>query len=352
MFYIILNILNNANLLYAFNIFNINQLASYLIIILPIHMILYAIFIKYKNSNNFIDGLFVNGRKIFIALLLYHYFFDIGSSYSDFGVYSSIGLFTIINILTSFILFVLIPNIFKTITLIASNAYSAQKALLFMTYDNIENMNNDKKFQNILDEEITKGITQLKLICATGANTFVNENSFLYNLFQSEKLKDINDIEIMICHPEKNGIMSRSAQTPKFDLDELKEQIYQTLEFLNVSEFANNIKLKFYSEEPKYKIIVINDLVIVQGYLATRDSSDEYIYGFRNGDKSSLFKIFITLFDDKFRWATNNISNIASEYKNIQQISNDIHKDCKIPEACSEVDCIIKNHCSLFGIRN
>ncbi len=222
---------------------------------------------------------------------------------SDFSTMILLSSFILSTVIIS-----LVPQIIHAINKWRRNHYFALNSGLIFHYNNIRELELDYEFTKFIKE--LGEVKSIKISGITGKNTFVTKDSYMNKIFDPLQFKKSNKpkIRILLSKKDSKGLLlrSKSINTP---IHILNEEIDTTLAFINKNDILNKYsKIKYYSSEPKYKMILIegsnNCIVLLQAYLDKNNILDEQIY----------------IYEDKFG---------TSMYKIINEAYNDLHKDIK-----------------------
>jgi len=115
------------------------------------------------------------------------------------------------------------------------------------------------------------------VLSVTGHDTFIDERSFA-----ASALRTAYELRVMLLHPESEGAHHRASRLPpEKRLPTLRAEVKATIERLDALRRAGrNVTLRFYTEPPLWKIVVLGERVWVQfchdGYELR--SSPEYVF--------------------------------------------------------------------------
>ncbi len=222
--------------------------------------------------------------------------------------YLNSPLVGIISIFLSSIATGLIPSFWKAGTSYIEYGAMAKQAGLFLAQKEAHHISLSKAFKEYLKS--IKEIHKLKFKCITCYHTFVSEDSPFNEVFTNNIDHTVDMVEILLTDPEGKSIKRRAKilaanenKTKSEVIKELQEEIQKTLLFLNGLPYKEKINVLFCDDiEAKYKILLFNQVVLVQGYFGTQDIYTESIYGFKEIEKTiSMYKFFQKLFDEKFK---------------------------------------------------
>jgi len=99
------------------------------------------------------------------------------------------------------------------------------------------------------------------VLTLTGHDTFVAEDSALRRVIEKAY-----EIRVMLVNPVGQGLSTRAAcLPPEITLLTLHREIESTIGYLSgLRKFGKKVKLRFYDEEPFWKLVVLGDYVWVQ----------------------------------------------------------------------------------------
>lgn len=167
----------------------------------------------------------------------------------------------------------------------------------------------NKKF--LLDQcKKAKGVC---IIGATGYQTFARKdaegNAILRNVFE----EIIGEINILLLNPNGTHTKSR-AKALGVPFSEYMQQIINSVNFLKeLITKGKNVHLKFYSQRPIWKMIILDDFLWLQYYHPTMHVEHTPVYGIKRGGSSSLFNPLYDVFQKKWFHDDNPTYDFASE---------------------------------------
>ncbi len=213
----------------------------------------------------------------------------------------------------SCVLAVILILIFQLI-IIARKGLLANKTGIFF-YSPNNNNKALKKSNNFLKSNgaVTR---KLYILGATGLKTFAETEAPLYN-----SLQKCPEVKIILANPNSEAIEKRCDQLKDIDIEEYKREISDTLTKLTELHKVNdNIKVKFYSSEMLWKLIIIDNYVWVQQYSPSKHVKNTSCYAFELTDNNNYEDIYNYL-DKQFikRWESNRLKIYDFASKSIKQ---------------------------------
>src|SRR5216684_7063030 len=134
------------------------------------------------------------------------------------------------------------------------------------------------------------------VLSVTGHDTFVAPRSLV-----REALEKAYEIRVMLVNPVGKGLRKRAdSLPPEITVLTLHTEIEATIGYLSgLRRFGKKVKLKFYDEEPFWKLIVLGDYVWVQhchsGFQVRQQP--EYVFALQHGEpRHGLFVPFYMVF--------------------------------------------------------
>src|SRR6266699_3215641 len=134
------------------------------------------------------------------------------------------------------------------------------------------------------------------VLSVTGHDTFVAPRSLV-----REALEKAYEIRVMLVNPLGKGLRNLSDSLPlEITVRTLHTEIEATIGYLSgLRRFGKKVKLKFYDEEPFWKLIVLGDYVWVQhchsGFQVRQQP--EYVFALQHGEpRHGLFVPFYMVF--------------------------------------------------------
>jgi len=136
----------------------------------------------------------------------------------------------------------------------------------------------------------------------TGHDTFVAEDSTLRGVIEKAY-----EIRVMLVNPVGKGLSTRAAcLPPEITLLTLHREIESTIGYLSgLRKFGKKVKLRFYDEEPFWKLVVLGDYVWVQhchsGFSVKQQP--EYVFALerrepRHGLYVPFYMVFLNQWND------------------------------------------------------
>ena len=136
----------------------------------------------------------------------------------------------------------------------------------------------------------------------TGHDTFVAEDSTLRGVIEKAY-----EIRVMLVNPVGKGLSTRAAcLPPEITLLTLHREIESTIGYLSgLRKFGKKVKLRFYDEEPFWKLVVLGDYVWVQhchsGFAVKQQP--EYVFALerrepRHGLYVPFYMVFLNQWND------------------------------------------------------
>ena len=140
------------------------------------------------------------------------------------------------------------------------------------------------------------------VLTLTGHDTFVAEDSTLRGVIEKAY-----EIRVMLVNPVGKGLSTRAAcLPPEITLLTLHREIESTIGYLSgLRKFGKKVKLRFYDEEPFWKLIVLGDYVWVQhchsGFAVKQQP--EYVFALerhepRHGLYVPFYMVFLNQWND------------------------------------------------------
>ena len=134
------------------------------------------------------------------------------------------------------------------------------------------------------------------ILSVTGHDTFVDPSSLV-----REALEKAYEIRVMLVNPVGKGLRKRAdSLPPETTVLTLHTEIEATIGYLSgLRRFGKKVKLKFYEEEPFWKLVVLGDYVWVQhchsGFEVRQQP--EYVFALQHGEpRHGLFVPFYMVF--------------------------------------------------------
>ncbi len=143
------------------------------------------------------------------------------------------------------------------------------------------------------------------ILSVTGHDSFVDRCSLV-----REALEKAYEIRVMLVNPVGKGLRKRAdSLPPEITVLTLHTEIEASIGYLSgLRRFGKKVKLKFYDEEPFWKLIVLGDYVWVQhchsGFQVRQQP--EYVFALQHGEpRHGLFVPFYMVFLNQWNDARN-----------------------------------------------
>lgn len=211
----------------------------------------------------------------------------------------------LLSFILSTIVISVIPQMSKAIYKWRRNHLFALNSGLIFHYSNIEDLELDYEFTKLI-----KSLGEIKIIKisgVTGKHTFVSNESYMHRIFDSTQLKKSNKpkIKILLSKKDSKGLASR-AKSISTHIHMLNNEIDETVDFIKNNEvLQKHSKIKHYTTEPKYKMILIEgsrkSIVLLQAYLDKNNILDEQVYIYEDKEGTSIYKILNEAYEDLYR---------------------------------------------------
>jgi len=156
----------------------------------------------------------------------------------------------------------------------------------------------EREIQKSLIDSLS-GVRTIKILAATGFNTFGDQKSFLYEAV--EKCPGLVSIIMLSPHEENEASLQRSKALSVYN-DDYRREIINTITVLKeLRSKGKNIELRFYNHLPLWKLYVTDDEAWVQHYNPNAHVSTTPIYGFKKNNKGqcNFYDFFSDVFDRK-----------------------------------------------------
>lgn len=172
--------------------------------------------------------------------------------------------------------------------------------------------------QNNTEQEVTKNkeflleqfskATILDIIGATGYNTFTRKDGTGEAVLRTAFEKVQGEIRILLVNPDFDHTSPENIQTrPKslgMSWDDYKNEILKSIQFLKtLKDQGKNIALKFYCQQPVWKIIRADDFMWLQHYKNAKHVENMPVYGIereQSYNNETLFEPLHSVFEKKW----------------------------------------------------
>ncbi len=213
---------------------------------------------------------------------------------------------------------------------------------------NVYLKNSNEYEKKIIEKKISKdlgGVRDIKILAATGLNSFGNKESFLFKAVK----KCQGEVSVILFNPkENNEFLKKRAKALGMNVQDYRKEIIKTVETLkNFESQGKKIKLYFYEGPLLWRIYLSHKNVWIQYYSTFEHVDDMALYGFKCNlpiSDCSFFTFLSDLFDQKkieseeidiVNWTeTDNQSNSLEEKYNIleRKISHNNISEQKLDE--------------------
>ena len=151
------------------------------------------------------------------------------------------------------------------------------------------------KIEKTLFESL-KEVRDIKILGATGYNTFGRPGSFLCDILENTAAR----IEVILLDPAAtNEALRFRANELRMSLVAYREEIINSIEKLKeLKQRGKHISLYLYHHMPQWKLYITNDKVWVQNYRQGTHVSETSIFGFRrNSAERNFYDYYVDLFN-------------------------------------------------------
>lgn len=179
--------------------------------------------------------------------------------------------------------------------------YNSEKLNLEYVSDSI-----DKELKYHISENYKNPLV-LNILCISGQDTFVSDNSYLHEYIEH---LESNNLEINIivsdCLDDATLVTleSRSKQLVSNEINYSK-QVAETLEYCK-KLLSKGIKINFFLSRgiPEFKIVIIDRIAIIQNYASSVNSNKKTVFvisksNAKKDDNNSIFEAYYLYFTNK-----------------------------------------------------
>lgn len=238
--------------------------------------------------------------KQFITFIFFVHFNSIDASEKifseDFSTFILLASF-----ISSTIIIVGIPFLVNTVNGWRLNSAFAKNSGLIFHFKSIEELSMDLSFKKYL--ESINDIKVVKILGVTLKNTFVSEESYIYELMNN--LKNTNKPQIKLLYSKENSIgLTTRAKNIGLKVEILNQEIAETKAYIKNHKVLEKYTVsKQYTHEPKYKLIIIEGnekIILLQAYLDKKNILEEEVYIYKDSSSSTIYKILNDQYDDLY----------------------------------------------------
>jgi hypothetical protein len=190
-----------------------------------------------------------------------------------------------------------------------------------------------KKSERFLSNR-SKNCAHLYILGSSGWDTFGSQESPLH-----QALLTCNHVEIILINPMSEELAHRVRDLSDVNLDEYRNQIYRTIDFLkdkrNEGNNPDRILLRMYSSYPMWKYIILGRYVWLQQYPANKHVKDSPCYAFhriennKHGHTAGMYDHVFAQF--KRRWDSPHIGRYNFNENCLEYYTRDGNRTHTVP---------------------